>query len=96
MVNCRLKLIHESTLGIIKDDSEFVKCTLSNIATTAHLSTQIVIQNMRILVVGDTKWLTMLLGMEDHSGCWCIYCLSSPKEWKELAGSETRIQQSYG
>jgi hypothetical protein len=48
----------------------------------------------RILVVGHTKWLTMLLGMEDHSGCWCIYCLLSPTEWKELACSETGQEQT--
>eukprot|EP00956_Cyclotella_meneghiniana_P020018 scaffold34890_cov54-Cyclotella_meneghiniana.AAC.2 len=26
-------------------------------------------------MIGDLKWLAMLLGMENHSGIWCIKCL---------------------
>ena len=33
-----------------------------------------VIRSFEIFNVGDLKWLAMLLGMEDMSNIWCIYC----------------------
>ena len=34
-------------------------------------------------VSGDLAFYSMLLGMEHHERYWCVYCLSSKKEWEE-------------
>jgi hypothetical protein len=35
-----------------------------------------------ILVVGDLKYYTQLLGRENMSSSWCIWCQSHPSNWK--------------
>ena len=32
-------------------------------------------------MTGDLKWMAMLLGMDDMSGEWCIYCMLRKKQW---------------
>jgi len=38
-------------------------------------------QPINIYIVGDIKWLCMLVGMEDMAMHWCVHCLLSKEEW---------------
>ena len=45
---------------------------------------------VQIWNTGDLKWMAMLLGMDDMSGEWCIFCLLRQKEWLEGKTGEKR------
>eukprot|EP00956_Cyclotella_meneghiniana_P008788 scaffold12009_cov61-Cyclotella_meneghiniana.AAC.4 len=70
-----LKLLNESKLVLQRDQDGFIQCSPM---PQDHPNGFII----DIFQTGDIKWLAMLLGMEGHSGCWCIHCLLSPSEWK--------------
>ena len=53
--------------------SEDDPCTLS---PSSH-----VIHKVHIYNTGDLKLMAMLLGMDDMSGEWCIYCMLRQKQW---------------
>jgi hypothetical protein len=41
----------------------------------------------RVLVVGDLKFFAQMLGRENMSRSWCMWCQSHPSEWKSLSRS---------
>jgi hypothetical protein len=36
-----------------------------------------------IVVVGDLKLYAQLLGRENFSGSWCMWCAAHPSQWNE-------------
>ncbi len=40
--------------------------------------------NNRVLVVGDLKFYAQVLGHENRSSFWCIWCNVHPNTWQEL------------
>ena len=76
-----LKLLNESKLVLQKDEDGYIQCSLLPKNHPHGEGTSV--DCIDVLNTGDIKWLAMLLGMEGHSGCWCIHCLLSPSEWKQ-------------
>jgi len=37
----------------------------------------------QLLVVGDLKFYAQLLGRENMSSSWCMWCTSHPSDWKQ-------------
>jgi len=38
---------------------------------------------IRLFVTGDLKFYAQMLGHDNMSGCWCMWCLKAPNEWKK-------------
>ena len=51
-----------------------------------------VIRRFEIFNVGDLKWLAMLLGMEDMSNIWCIYCFLRKLEWMRRGHDRSELR----
>jgi hypothetical protein len=51
--------------------------------------------NTRVLVVGDLKFYAQLMGRENMSSSWCMWCTSHPSDWKHhpLPPAETWTMQ---
>jgi hypothetical protein len=41
----------------------------------------------RLLIVGDHKFYAQMLGRENMSGSWCMWCKSHPSEWHSFGKS---------
>jgi hypothetical protein len=76
-----LTLLNESIVVLEQESDKTTKCLLQ--PTNYHESDQELCVPADIMNTGDIKWLAMLAGMGNHSGCWCTHCLLSPSEWKE-------------
>ena len=50
------------------------------------------IPSFEIFNVGNLKWLAMLLGMEDMSNIWCIYCLLRKLEWMRIGHEKSLLR----
>lgn len=78
---------NNSKLILQKDDDGFIQCQLHSGAGDAYplSSHEVEIKNKDVYVIGDLKWLAMLLGMENYySGTWdMVYNL--PIEESRLA-----------
>jgi len=57
---------------------------LSFLSKKEHVSEESLLCNVstRIVVVGDLKFYAQLLGRENMSSSWCMWCTSHPSEWK--------------
>ena len=51
-----------------------------------------VIPRLEIFNVGDLKWLAMLLGMEDMSNIWCIYCFLRKLQWMQIRHERSELR----
>jgi hypothetical protein len=40
--------------------------------------------NNRVLVVGDLKFYAQILGRENTSSFWCMWCNAHPNTWKDM------------
>jgi hypothetical protein len=38
---------------------------------------------IRLFVTGDLKFYAQMLGRDNMSGCWCMWCLKAPHEWNK-------------
>lgn len=50
---------------------------------------------IRVIMTGDIKFYTTMLGMEDHEGYWCWLCYLSKKEWQvtnHLKGRKRKLK----
>jgi len=47
---------------------------------------------IRFFVTGDLKFYAQMLGRDNMSGCWCMWCLKAPNEWKK---QDDEIPPSY-
>ena len=47
------------------------------------------IYKVEFYLIGDTKGLFQLLGMSGFDSCYCLFCQSRPKTWKELCGNRS-------
>jgi hypothetical protein len=57
---------------------------LSFLSKKEHVSEESLLCNVstRIVVVGDLKFYAQLLGTENMSSSWCMWCTLHPSEWK--------------
>jgi hypothetical protein len=76
-----LTLLNDSKVILEQESHKTTKCFLQP-ATYNESSKELCVPT-DIMNIGDIKWLAMLAGMGNHSGCWCTHCLLSPSEWKE-------------
>jgi hypothetical protein len=54
-------------------------------ASETHIGTSERLCNMttRLFVVGDLKFYAQMLGRDNMSGSWCMWCLMVPNEWNK-------------
>ena len=46
-----------------------------------------------LVVVGDLKFYSQVLGKENMSSCWCCWCTTHPSQWKTLHTAENRNKE---
>jgi hypothetical protein len=80
-----ISVLPDGTIGCTLEEQED-RCSLAEGVCALPPAT--------IINTGDLKWMAMLLGMDDMSGEWCIFCMLRQMEWlKRQVGEEQTIKK---